>query len=53
MPRLSFLFFAVFVFCGYGVMGLCGSVMGFYGYGVLRLWGFTVMGFYGYEVIRL
>lgn len=38
MPRLSFLFFAVFVFCGYVVLRLCGfAVMWFWGYVVLRL----------------
>ena len=33
---------------GYGGLRLWGfTVMGVYGYGVLRLWGFTVVGFYG------
>ena len=42
------------IFYGYGVLRLWGfTVMGVYGYGVLRLWGFTVMGFYGYGVLRL
>ena len=27
--------------------------MGFYGYGVLRLWGFTVVGVYGCGGLRL
>ena len=41
-------------FYGYEVLRLWGfAVMGFYGYGVLRLWGFMVMGFYGYGVLRL